>query len=148
LDYCWWTTFSVSLEGVTETEAASIHEFCTTNRYRARASAPQFLQRDCTARLPQTTRSKANDPQCPSPTRRPFLRVSSRGQGYEKPQLLLTSTVSQISEAANNIPQAPVGHRQPKTQDVQGVRENSADRTMKEIDDNLKKKLNGICRHC
>jgi hypothetical protein len=30
LDYCWWTTFSVSLEGVTETEAASIHEFCTT----------------------------------------------------------------------------------------------------------------------
>ena len=62
--------------------------------------------------------------------------------------LLLTSTVSQINAAANNIPQAPVGHRQPKTQDVQGVQENSADRTMKQIDENLKKKLNGICRRC
>jgi hypothetical protein len=62
--------------------------------------------------------------------------------------LLLTSTVSRINAAANNIPQAPVGHRQPKTQDVQGVQENSADRTMKQIDENLKKKLNGICSRC
>jgi hypothetical protein len=52
----------------------------------ARASGPRFLQRDCTARLPRTTRQKANDPQCGSPTRRPLLRVSSRGQGYEQPQ--------------------------------------------------------------
>ena len=29
---------------------------------------------------------KANDPQCASPTRRPFLRVSSRGQAYNEPQ--------------------------------------------------------------
>jgi hypothetical protein len=48
------------------------HEFCTTSRCRARASDPQFLQRDCTARLPRTTAQKANDPQYPSPTRRPF----------------------------------------------------------------------------
>jgi hypothetical protein len=87
LDYGRSTTFTVALEAITDTQAAGIHEFCTTNRYRARASGPQFLQRDCTARLPQTTRPKANDPQCPSPTRRPFLRVSSRGQGYEKPQV-------------------------------------------------------------
>jgi len=30
---------------------------------------------------------KANDPQCPSPTRAPFPRVTSRGQGYEELQL-------------------------------------------------------------
>jgi len=47
LDYCWWTTFSVSLEGVTETEAASIHEFCTT----IAMARTQFLQGDlyCTS---------------------------------------------------------------------------------------------------
>jgi len=62
--------------------------------------------------------------------------------------LLLTSTASEINAAANNIPQAPVGHRQPKAQDVQGVQENSADQAMRKIDENLKKKLNGICRGC
>ena len=62
--------------------------------------------------------------------------------------LLLSSTVSEINAAANNIRQAPVGHRLPKTQDVQGVQENSADRAMKKTDENLKKKLNGICHGC
>jgi hypothetical protein len=41
----------------------------------ARASGPQFRQRDCTivctARLPRTTQ-KSNHPQCPSPAPRPF----------------------------------------------------------------------------
>jgi hypothetical protein len=62
--------------------------------------------------------------------------------------LLLTSTVNKINAAANNTPQAPVGHRQPKAQDVRGVQENSADQAMKKIDENLKKKLNGICHGC
>jgi hypothetical protein len=62
--------------------------------------------------------------------------------------LLLISTVS-VNAAASNIPPAPVGHRQPTTQDIQGVQEgNSADQTMKKIDDDLKKKLKGICRGC
>jgi hypothetical protein len=43
--------------------------------------------------------------------------------------------------------QAPVGHRQPTVQDAQDIRENSsADRTIKKIDEDLKKKLQGICR--
>jgi len=62
--------------------------------------------------------------------------------------LLLTSTASGINAAANNIREAPVGHRQPKAQDVQGAQENSADQAMRKIDENLKKKLNGICRGC
>jgi len=33
------------LEGITDTQAAGIHEFCTTNRYRAHASGPQFADR-------------------------------------------------------------------------------------------------------
>jgi len=36
LDYGRSTTFTVSLEGITETQAAVVHEFYTTNRYRAR----------------------------------------------------------------------------------------------------------------
>jgi hypothetical protein len=63
--------------------------------------------------------------------------------------LCLTSTVSELNAAANNMPEAPVGHRQPTAQDVQGVQEdNTADRAMKKIDDDLKKKLKGICRGC
>jgi hypothetical protein len=63
--------------------------------------------------------------------------------------LLLSSTVNEVNAAANNIPQAPVGHRQPKTQDVPGAQEdNSASRTMKKTDEDLKKKLKGICRGC
>ena len=46
-------------------------------------------------------------------------------------------------------PRAPVGHRQPTVQDAQDIRENSsADRTIKKIDEDLKKKLQGICRGC
>jgi len=35
---------------------------------RAALSESQFLQCGCTTRLPRTTRSKTNDPQCPSAT--------------------------------------------------------------------------------
>jgi hypothetical protein len=56
-----------------ETEAAGLQKFCTANRYCAHArKRATLLQDDCTARLPRTTRSKTSDPQCPSPTRRPF----------------------------------------------------------------------------
>jgi hypothetical protein len=45
--------------------------------------------------------------------------------------------------------QAPVGHRKPTVQDVQDIRENSsADLAVKKIDEDLKKKLRGICRGC
>jgi hypothetical protein len=45
--------------------------------------------------------------------------------------------------------QAPVGHRQPTVQDAQEIRENSsADQAMRKIDEDLKKKLQGICRGC
>src|SRR5215470_10623043 len=52
-------------------------------------------------------------------------------------------------KSQGNIPQAPVGHRQPTVKDVPNVREShSADDAMKKIDENLKKKLGGICRGC
>jgi hypothetical protein len=71
LDYSRSTTFTVSLEGITDMQAAGITNFARPAAV-ARASGPQFLQRDCTARLPRTIVQKANDPQYPSPTRRPF----------------------------------------------------------------------------
>jgi len=46
-------------------------------------------------------------------------------------------------------PQAPVGHRQPTAQDAQAVQKGtSADQAVKKADDNLKKKLQGICHGC
>jgi len=48
------------------------------------------------------------------------------------------------------VPRAPVGHRQPTVQDAQkNVQEShSADEAMRKIDEDLKKKLQGICRGC
>ena len=52
-------------------------------------------------------------------------------------------------KSQGNVPQAPVGHRQPTGRDVPNVKEShSADDAMKKIDENLKKKLGGICRGC
>jgi hypothetical protein len=52
-------------------------------------------------------------------------------------------------KSQGNVPQAPVGHRQPTVKDVPNVQEShSADDAMKKIDENLKKKLGGICRGC
>ena len=63
--------------------------------------------------------------------------------------LLLTSVASEVHAAASSTPPAPVGHRQPKAQDVQGAQQdNSADQAMKKMDENLDKKLKGICRGC
>ena len=46
-------------------------------------------------------------------------------------------------------PRAPVGHRQPTAQGEQGVQKgSSADQAVKKSDDNLKKKLQGICHGC
>jgi hypothetical protein len=64
--------------------------------------------------------------------------------------LFLTGAATQAHAAASSTRQAPVGHRQPTAQDVQGARlqDNSADQAMKKIDDDLDKKLKGICRGC
>ena len=63
--------------------------------------------------------------------------------------LLLTGPASQAHAAASSVRPAPVGHRQPTAQDVQGAPEdNSADQAMKKMDQDLDKKLKGICRGC
>jgi len=63
--------------------------------------------------------------------------------------LLLTGPASEVHAAASSTRPAPVGHRQPKAQDVQGAQQdNSADQAMKKMDENLDKKLKGICRGC
>ena len=63
--------------------------------------------------------------------------------------LLLTGPASEAHAAASSTRPAPVGHRQPKTQDVQGAQQdNSADQAMKKMDQDLDKKLKGICRGC
>jgi hypothetical protein len=51
-------------------------------------------------------------------------------------------------KSQRDTPQAPVGHRQPTAQDVQGSKGSSTDQAVKKADDNLKKKLQGICRGC
>jgi len=53
------------------------------------------------------------------------------------------------ARSLRDLLQAPVGRRQPIAQNGQGVPENgSADQAMKKIDEDLKKKLQGICRGC
>jgi hypothetical protein len=86
LDYGRSTTSTVSLEGITDTQAAAIHEFSTINRYRARKRPAMPTTRlHCT--------SAANNPlkklmilNAPPLLGAP-LRVGSCGQGYEEPQL-------------------------------------------------------------
>jgi hypothetical protein len=52
-------------------------------------------------------------------------------------------------KSQGRVPQAPVGHRQPTAQGVQNVPEShSADDAMRKADENLKKKLQSICRGC
>ena len=63
--------------------------------------------------------------------------------------LFLTGPATEAHAAASSTRQAPVGHRQPTAEDVEGVRQdNSADQAMKKIDDDLDKNLKGICRGC
>src|SRR5215469_16011209 len=55
--------FSVSLKGITETDAAGIREFCTTIAMTRTCQATHNSYKAiCIARLPRTARSKTNDP--------------------------------------------------------------------------------------
>jgi len=76
-----------------------------------------------------------------------FIRPHSAGLGL---QVILPAAYAQGGgKSQGNVPQAPVGHRQPTVQDAQGVQKgSSADQAVKKADDNLKKKLGGICRGC
>jgi hypothetical protein len=66
------------------------------------------------------------------------------------PDVILPAAYAQgEGKSQGSVPQAPVGHRQPTVQDVQNPEKgHSADEAMRKIDDNLKKKLQGICRGC
>ena len=76
-----------------------------------------------------------------------FVPPHSAGLGL---QVILPAAYAQGGgKSQGNVPQAPVGHRQPTVQDVQGVQKGSStDQAVKKADDNLKKKLGGICRGC
>jgi len=76
-----------------------------------------------------------------------FVPPHSAGLGL---QVILPAAYAQGGgKSQGNVPQAPVGHRQPTVKDVPNVREShSADDVMKKTDENLKKKLGGICRGC
>jgi len=64
-----------------------------------------------------------------------IVLLSAHGQGGER--------------SLRDLLRAPVGHRQPTVQNAQDIRENSsADQAMRKIDEDLKKKLRGICRGC
>jgi len=65
-------------------------------------------------------------------------------------QVILPAAYAQGGgKSQGSVPQAPVGHRQPSAHDVQNVQKGqSADDAVKKIDDNLKKKLQGICHGC
>jgi hypothetical protein len=76
-----------------------------------------------------------------------FVPLHRAGLGL---QVILPAAYAQGGgKGQGNVPQAQAGHRQPAVQDVQGVQKgSSADRAVKKADDNLKKKLGGICRGC
>jgi hypothetical protein len=61
------TTFSVSVEGITETEAAGIHKLCTTIAI-AHTRRAKRLYLTCAMNNPL----KNHDPRCLYPTRRRF----------------------------------------------------------------------------
>jgi hypothetical protein len=63
--------------------------------------------------------------------------------------LLLTGPANEALAAASSTRPSPAGHRQPRAQDVQGAQQdNSADQAMKKMDEDLDKKVKGICRGC
>jgi hypothetical protein len=79
------TTFTVSLEGVTEMEAADPHKFCTTiaiarKRQANYNSYNAIVLHVCREQPAQ----KTDDPQYPLPYPATLLRVGHRGQGYEE----------------------------------------------------------------
>jgi hypothetical protein len=86
-------TLTVSLKGITETQAAQHSRIAHDHPLsRAEPSGPQFLYGDCTVRLPRTIRNTAKVRfkkvkifKSLSPPGDP-LRFGFRGQGYEKRQ--------------------------------------------------------------
>jgi hypothetical protein len=63
------TTFTVSLEGIAETEAAGPHKFARPSLSRASAKGITIpTGRLCCASATNNTAQKTNNPQCPSPT--------------------------------------------------------------------------------
>jgi hypothetical protein len=76
LDYGRPTTFTVSLEGITDTQAAGTHARNTTRLY-------------CTFATNNPLK-KAHDPQCPSPTRRPFRESALVDKIMRNYKVLLT----------------------------------------------------------
>jgi len=78
-----------------------------------------------------------------------FILVPPNNAGPDLQVTLPGANAQGGGESQRNVPQFPVGHRQPAVQDVQNVKENrSADEAMRKIDESLKKKLQGICRKC
>jgi hypothetical protein len=82
-----------------------------------------------------------------------FVPLNSAGPNLQAGpdlQVILPGALAQsVDKSQRAGPQAPVGHRQPTAQGVQGVQKgNSAEEAMKKADEGLKKKLQGICRGC
>ena len=101
LDYGRSTTFTISSEGITDTQAAGIQEFCTTNRYRARKRPPIPTTRlYCTSAI----NNPLKKPMILMPLlySAPLLASHSRGQGYEEPQEYLKTRrpVAMLSASA------------------------------------------------
>jgi hypothetical protein len=75
--------------------------------------------------------------------------VPSHGAGPDLQVILPEAHAQGGGKSQGYVPQAPVGHRQPTVRDVQNVHEgHSADEAMRKIDEDLKKKLQGICHGC
>ena len=65
------------------------------------------------------------------------------------PLIIVLLSAQGGERSLRDLLRAPVGHRQPTVQNAQDIRENSsADQAMRKIDEDLKKKLQGICRGC
>jgi hypothetical protein len=79
-----------------------------------------------------------------------LILVPSNSAGPDLQVVLPGAHAQGGGKSQGYVPQAPVGHRQPTVQDAQkNVQEShSADEAMRKIDEDLKKKLQGICRGC
>ena len=79
------TTFTVSLEGITETEAAGPHKFCTAIAIarKGQANHNSYNATVLHVRHEQPAQN-TNDPQMPLSYLATLLLVGHRGQGYEE----------------------------------------------------------------
>jgi hypothetical protein len=93
----WSTTFTVSLEGITDTQAAGIHEFCTTNRYRPRkrpAIPSTRLYRPSATNKPLKMLMILNVPPLPRPS-----QLSLRGARNRDHHKALAQSLTRIVSA-------------------------------------------------